>query len=33
MTAVPEPSTWAMLMVGVFGVGAALRARASAKRR
>jgi hypothetical protein len=27
VTAVPEPQTWAMLLVGFFGVGFALRTR------
>ena len=29
--AVPEPSTWAMLLLGFFGVGGALRARRQTK--
>jgi hypothetical protein len=29
---VPEPATWAMMLMGAFGLGAALRARKSAAR-
>ena len=31
--AIPEPSTWAMLLLGFFGVGAALRARKARRHR
>ena len=27
LTAVPEPASWAMMIVGLFGLGAALRRR------
>jgi len=30
LTAVPEPATWAMLLLGIFGVGVAARRRARA---
>jgi hypothetical protein len=28
--AVPEPATWAMMLIGFFGLGAALRRRRAA---
>lgn len=32
VTAVPEPSTWSLLILGFGGIGAAMRRRASARR-
>jgi hypothetical protein len=29
IAAIPEPSTWALLVLGVFGLGATLRRRPS----